>query len=171
MFISVCVIECDVDGCKILYLNVGFKDDDGCYYLFVDFGQVVVQMFVCKLVNVEVGVFIEIGMFVIYGQCEGVFCVYVDYGVSFKQFGVEIKSVDLKEFLVFWINVVMKVLEDVGVFKDDKEMFVKCCVKVELEFYVELMKKVNDKFIVFYVLMEQFYEVEDDVVVFFKEVV
>lgn len=163
------VIERDVDGRKTPYLNVGLKDDDGRYYLSVDLGQAAAQMLARKLVNAEVGVPTEIGMFATYGQREGASRAYADHGASLKQSGLEIKSVDPKESLVPRINAAMKALEDAGVSKDDKETFAKRRAKVELEFHAELMKKVNDKFTAFYASTEQPHEAEDDAAAPLKE--
>lgn len=141
------VIQRAIDGRSIPYLNVGLKDDDGWVFISVEIGQSAAQMLVRKLVNATPGSQTTIGLFAKYEQRDGASRAYANHGATLCQNGTEIKGIDTQETLVPRINTAIKVLQDAGISKEEnKETFAIHRNKVELDFHLELMQSVTEKF-------------------------
>lgn len=141
------LLERDVQGRKTPYLSVTVTDDDGKYNLSVAVAQRAAQMLIRKLANAQPGITTEVGLFATYGKKDGADRAYAEHGASLKQ-GVEVRGIDPKEVLVPSVEAAMTKLADAGV--DDKETKSRRRAAVELEFHVDLLKKIQSNFDSFY---------------------
>jgi hypothetical protein len=142
------VIMREHEGRSTPYLNIGMKDDEGRYYLSVDLGNSAAQMLSRKLVNAKVGEMTELRLFATYDAKEGADKAYANHGCTLKQNGSEVQGVNPADELVPLVNEAKAKLAEAGV--DDKETIAKRRSKVELDYHVTLMDKVNAKVTAFY---------------------
>ena len=142
------VREKEKDGRKTCYLNVGFKDDDGRYYLSVDLNNQGSQMLARKLVNAVPGKLTDLSMFATYAKKEGAAQAYAEHGVSLKQGNDQVPGVSPKDELAPRVEAALKALKDVGV--DDKETLRKRRQGIQLDYHKNLMTQVEAKFASYY---------------------
>lgn len=141
------VIMREYEGRSWPYLNVGIKDEDR-FYLSVDLSNAAAQMLARKLVNARVGEWTELRLFATYDAKEGAGKAYANHGCTLKQGGAEVQRVDPSEQLIPLKEEAKAKLAEAGV--DDKETVGKRLSKVELDYHISLMDKVNAKFTAFY---------------------
>lgn len=142
------LLERDVNGRPTPYLSVTVTDEDGKYNLSVAATQRASQMLIRKLANATPELVSEIGLFGTYGKREGADRAFADHGASFLQEGKQVRGIDPKEILVPSVETAMAKLKEAGV--DDKETFNRRRAAVELEFHVDLLKKIQAKFDAYY---------------------
>jgi len=141
------VIMREHEGRSSPYLNVGIKDEDR-FYLSVDLSNAAAQMLARKLVNARVGELTELRLFATYDAKEGADKAYANHGCTLKQGGAEVQGVNPSEQLIPLKEEAKAKLAEAGV--DDKETVGKRLSKVELDYHISLMDKVNAKFTAFY---------------------
>lgn len=141
------VTDRDVEGRPTPYLNVGFRDADGRYYLSIALANSAAQKIVRKLASAQPGVETSLNVFGTYGKKEGADRAYADHGASIKQ-GDEVPSIDPRVSLVPAVDAAMEALKAAGV--EDKETLSTRRQAVELKFHREIMVDVEDKFALYY---------------------
>jgi hypothetical protein len=145
------VIMREHEGRSSPYLNVGIKDEDR-FYLSVDLSNAAAQMLARKLVNARVGELTELRLFATYDAKEGAKA-YANHGCTLKQGGAEVQGINPSEQLIPLKEEAKAKLAEAGV--DDKETVGKRLSKVELDYHISLMDKVNAKFTAFYERKQQ----------------
>jgi hypothetical protein len=156
------VLMRDIQGRQMPYLSVTVTGDEGeKTNLSIALSQKGAQMLVRKLVNAQPGVLSEISLFASYGKREGAERAYAEHGASLRQGGpVEVPGVNPRDALQPAIAAAVAALKQAGI--DDKEVLSKKRSSIELDYHVQLMQQVTDKFNSFYASTGDSHHESDD---------
>ena len=151
---SAWIVEREISGGKKApYLNLGFKCDDGKYFLSVAADHSGAQLVIRKLVNASPDVFTELKMFGTFKAKPGATQAYGEHGASLRQAEAEVPGIDPAAELKARVETAINALKSAGV--DDKEILSKQRDRVTLDFHLELMQGIQQKFKDFYDARQQ----------------